>query len=146
MPLAKNAKGARIESCEKYQIWTEHWGFLLNLYSKSCCSSIANETLNPQQVAPLERSTDKAMSGQTQATRHKWSASITSHVAQVDAQKMNITLRSGKEGEEVGSNGSLFLPNNVLHMFVCLCLLSYLYFSLYFSCIPTRQRGWGSGL
>ena len=46
-------------------------GFLLNFYSKSCCSSIANETLNPQQVAQLERPTDKAMSGQTQATRHK---------------------------------------------------------------------------
>ena len=67
-------------------------GFLLNFYSKSCCSSIANETLNPQQVAPLERPTDKAMSGQTQATRHKWSASITSHVAQVDMHRELILL------------------------------------------------------
>ena len=40
------------------------------------------------------------------------------------AQKMTITLRSGKEGEEMGSNASLFRPNNVLHMFVCLCLLA----------------------
>ena len=69
-------------------------GFLFNFYFKSCCSSIANETLNPQQVAQLERPTDKAVSGQTQtqATRHKWSASITSHVAQVDMHRELILL------------------------------------------------------
>ena len=70
--------------------------------------SISNETLNPQQVAPLERWTDKVVPGQTQtqATRHKWSASITSHVAHVDMRRK--WLLSGKEDEEVGSNASLF--------------------------------------